>query len=148
SKLENSGFEKVFNSESPDFEEKLNTACHAYKRVIIFDAISGGDVPYKMLRVLPSRTKLVVYGRLNINPPAFEPHELLFKENIIEGFWLSKYLYKKPFLQLMADISLVKNMLKSGFKTKIQDTISLNDLHGNLETLSSRMSKGKILLKF
>ncbi|MGL4630226.1 MAG: alcohol dehydrogenase catalytic domain-containing protein, partial [Leadbetterella sp.] len=147
-KLEKAGFDKVFNSESPDFEENIKVASKTYKKVIIFDAISGGTVPYKMLRVLPSKTKLVVYGRLNVTTPAFEPHELLFKENIIEGFWLSKYLYKKPFLSLMSDIQLVKKMLKSGFTTTIQDMIRLKDLKDNLNTLSSRMSKGKILLKF
>jgi NADPH:quinone reductase len=147
-KLKTEGFDKVFDSSAKDYLSNMASESRSKKRVIFFDAVSGGNTPYEILGALPPKTKMVIYGRLDFNLPGFAPHEILFKENTIEGYWLAKESTQKNLFEIIMDIRKVQKMLKSGFQTEIQAVSALEDLKENLKVYTSNMSAGKVLLKF
>lgn len=145
--LENKGFKKVFATDNADYLQQLKAYSKNYKKAIFFDAIGGGDEPYKLLNVLPAKSKLVIYGRLELKPAAFEPQQILFKENKVEGYWLSKESARKSFLEIMNDIRQVKKMLASGFATPIHNIYGIEAIDTAIADYTKNMSSGKVLMK-
>jgi len=147
-KLKSAGFEEIFSLSEDNVFEELKEFSKKYKKIIYFDAVSGGDIPYKILNALPDNSKMVIYGRLDLNPTEMQPQNLLFKQNIIEGYWLSKELKDKSILNVLLDISKIKKMLKSGFETQIQGVFDLENAQKAIDAYTQNMSAGKVLLKF
>jgi NADPH:quinone reductase len=146
--LKKTGFHEVLSLNADNFLEELKKSTKGYKRVIYFDAVSGGQMPYKILKTLPENAKMVIYGRLDQTPAGFEPQDLLFNQNQIEGYWLSKEALKKSLLEIILDVRKVQKMLSSGFETHIQKVIQIEDMKSGLDAYVKDMSGGKVLLKF
>ncbi len=146
--LENKGFEKAISSSENDYLDQIKNFGKKYKKVMFFDAIGGGTIPYAVLNTLPDKTQMIIYGRLEFTDPQFAPQEILFKENVVKGYWLSKEMARKSILSILSDVRKVQGMLKSGFETQINQTISIDDLQKGLELYTSHMSAGKVLLAF
>ncbi|MBK6976309.1 MAG: alcohol dehydrogenase catalytic domain-containing protein [Cytophagaceae bacterium] len=147
-KLKSAGFEEIFALSEDNVFDQLKEFSKKYKKIIYFDAVSGGDIPYKILNALPDNSKMVIYGRLDLNPTEMQPQNLLFKQNIIEGYWLSKELKDKSILNVLLDISKIKKMLRSGFETQIQGVFDLENAQKAIDAYTQNMSAGKVLLKF
>ena len=146
--LKKSGFHEVLSLNADNFLEELKLSTKGYKRVIYFDAVSGGQMPYKILKTLPENAKMVIYGRLDQTAAGFEPQDLLFNQNQIEGYWLSKEAQKKSLLEIILDVRKVQKMLSSGFETHIQKVIQMEDMKSGLDAYVKDMSGGKVLIKF
>lgn len=146
--LKNEGFSEIFALSETAIFDNLKEYTKNYKRIIYFDAVSGGVIPYKILNALPDHSKMVIYGRLDLNPTEMQPQNLLFKQNTIEGYWLSKELKGKSILNVLKDISKIKKMLKGGFETQIQAVFDLENTQKAIEVYTNNMSAGKVLLKF
>ena len=145
--LANSGYKSVISSESTEYLNEVKDFAKPYKKAIFFDAVGGGSVPYQVLSALPENSHMVTYGRLDRTPAAFEPQLILFNQNTIEGYWLSKEAQKKSIWQILSDVKQVQKMLKSGFETQIQSEINLGNITEGLKQYASQMSAGKVLLK-
>jgi NADPH:quinone reductase len=141
------GFKEVFCTEDPEYLEQLKSKSKNYRRVIFFDAVGGGTVSYEVLNVLPDHTKMVIYGRLDQNAADFSPQNILFKQNSIEGYWLSKEAQTKNLLEIIMDVRKIQRMLGAGFETKVQKIIDLTEINKGLEEYYGNMSAGKVLLK-
>jgi NADPH:quinone reductase len=148
SALEAGGFSKALASSDSGFIKQIRDYSKTYKNVLFFDALGGGSTPYAVLNALPDKAQMVIYGRLDLEEPAFAPHEILFKENTVKGYWLSKEASRKSLIQILLDVRKVQKMLSSGFETKIRKSISIDEIHGGLAEYAENMSAGKILLKF
>jgi NADPH:quinone reductase len=146
--LETEGFKKAVSSSDPEFLKQIRNYTKIFKKVLFFDALGGGNTPYTVLNALPDKAQMVIYGRLDLNEPAFAPHEILFKENTVRGYWLSKEAGRKSLIQILLDVRKVQKMLSSGFETRIQKTITIDEIHEGLNLYSTNMSAGKVLLKF
>jgi NADPH:quinone reductase-like Zn-dependent oxidoreductase len=117
-----------------------------FKKVIFFDAVGGGSIPYQILNVLPDNTRMVIYGRLDQTPSDFSPQNILFKQNTIEGYWLSKEAQKKSIVEVILDVKKIQKMLSKGFETQIQKKVKLSEFQTGLETYVKGMSAGKVLI--
>lgn len=140
------GFSQVFCTEKTDYIETLKTATKSFKKVLFLDAIGGGSMPYETLNILPDNTRMVIYGRLDQRPSDFSPQNILFKQNTVEGYWLSKEAQKKSLVEVVLDVRKIQKMLSGGFETAIQKTIKMEELTDGLETYINQMSSGKVLL--
>jgi NADPH:quinone reductase len=109
-------------------------------------AVGGGAIPYKILNALPDNTRMVIYGSLDQSPTEFSPRNILFKQNTIEGYWLSKETQKKSILEVILDVRKIQKMLSKGFETQIQKKVKLSELQTGLETYVKGMSAGKVLI--
>ena len=140
------GFSEVFCTSSADYLQELTNATKSFKKVIFFDAVGGGAMPYQTLNALPDKTKMVIYGRLDQDPSEFTPQNILFKENVIEGYWLSKEAQNKSIIEIILDVRKVQKMLSSGFQTKINQKFGLEAINEALALYYGNMSAGKVLL--
>jgi NADPH:quinone reductase-like Zn-dependent oxidoreductase len=140
------GFTKVFCTENSEYLKELNLASKSYKKVIFFDAVGGGSIPYQILNALPDNTRMVIYGRLDQNPSDFSPQNILFKQNTVEGYWLSKEAQKKSIVEVILDVRKIQKMLSKGFETQVQKKVKLAELQTGLETYVKGMSAGKVLI--
>jgi NADPH:quinone reductase len=146
--LETEGFKKVISSSDSDFQNNVKAFTKGYRNVMFFDALGGGSLSYSLLNALPDKAQMVIYGRLDLTEPGFSPQDILFKENIIRGYWLSKEAGRKSLIEILLDVRKVQKMLTSGFETKIQDTVGIADIAEGLDKYVKNMSAGKVLLKF
>ena len=142
----NKGFSKVFCTESDGFFKALEDETKAFKNVLFFDAIGGGAIPYQILNALPENTRMVIYGSLDQNKADFSPRNILFKQNVVEGYWLSKESQKKSILEIILDVRKIQKMLSNGFETQIQKKVKLDNLNIGIETYIKQMTAGKVLL--
>ena len=140
------GFAKVFCTENDDYLKELNSVVKPFKKVIFFDAVGGGSIPYQILNALPDNTRMVIYGRLDQTPSDFSPQNILFKQNTIEGYWLSKEAQKKSIVEVILDVKKIQKMLSKGFETQIQKKVKLSEFQTGLETYVKGMSAGKVLI--
>jgi NADPH:quinone reductase-like Zn-dependent oxidoreductase len=140
------GFSKVFCTENDDYLKELNSVVKPFKKVIFFDAVGGGSIPYQILNALPDNTRMVIYGRLDQTPSDFSPQNILFKQNTIEGYWLSKEAQKKSIVEVILDVKKIQKMLSKGFETQIQKKVKLSEFQTGLETYVKGMSAGKVLI--
>jgi len=140
------GFSQVFCTEKTEYLETLKIATKSFKKVLFLDAIGGGSMPYETLNILPDNTRMVIYGRLDQRPSDFSPQNILFKQNTLEGYWLSKEAQKKSLVEVVWDVRKIQKMLSGGFETAIQKTIKMEELKDGLETYINQMSSGKVLL--
>jgi NADPH:quinone reductase len=144
--LTQKGFSHGLCTTSTDFIETLKAHTKSFKKVIFFDAIGGGSLPYTILNALPDQTRMVIYGRLDAQPADFSPQNILFKQNILQGYWLSKEAQKKSLFQILLDVNVVQRMLTDGFETEIAQILSLENLKQGLDLYKASMSSGKIVL--
>lgn len=62
--------EYVLDSSKPDFDEKLKELANKLNATVAYDAVAG-DMPGKLLAVMPRNAIIIIYGRLsgqNIGP--------------------------------------------------------------------------------
>lgn len=135
-------------SSSENFYESLTDISNSYKKAIFFDAVGGGEIPFKILACLPPLSEMVIYGRLDLSDSILHTGIMIFKNYQITGFWLSKELSKKTFIRSFMDTQKVQKLLSNGYKTKIHKTVTIEDLQKAVMEYPLNMSAGKVLLRF
>ncbi|MGR3812185.1 alcohol dehydrogenase catalytic domain-containing protein [Jiulongibacter sp. NS-SX5] len=145
-KLQTWGVDYVANTSEENWMDGLKEWSAKRKKVLFPDAIGGSDVPSKILRCLPARSKMLIYGSMNFEEPAvYIPRDFIFYEYEVAGYWLSKRAGNKTFLQALKDTRAVQQMLSAGFENDIQATFKPEEFAKALETYNTGMSKGKVL---
>jgi len=69
---ENFGAKHVLNQESTSFFEDLQKVIDELKPTVMFECV-GGDLPGEILKRMPARSHMVVYGNLSKQKVTFEP---------------------------------------------------------------------------
>jgi NADPH:quinone reductase len=147
-KLTNWGVDYVANSSEENWTKDLYKWAKNYKKVLFLDAVGGGKLPSQILGTLPPKSKMVVYGRLDLeNDNILEARDFIFNEYEVAGYWLSKTSSRKSFLQSLKDTRKVQAMLKDGFETDINKKLKLDDFAEALKTYTTQMSTGKVLFE-
>lgn len=137
----------VLDSGSVEFESELKAIGNKYKRAIFFDAVGGGDIPFRILNFLPERSTMVIYGRLSLEKAILESGIMIFKNYFIEGFWLAKELANKSILRALLDTQKVQKLLSQGYETNIAHTLPIESFLDGIKEYQQNMSAGKVLLK-
>lgn len=146
--LKKQGFGFVTNSSTDNWAADLKNWAKDFNKVLFLDAVGGGDLPMQILSTLPAHSKMVIYGRLNLDSlPSIDPRDFIFNEYEISGYWLSKTAARKSFLRVLKDTRVVQAMLADGFETKIQKKATLADFSNAIKTYAANMSGGKVLFE-
>lgn len=147
-KLTAQNVDYIANSSEDNWTKGLYKWAKSYKKVLFLDAVGGGLLPSQILGALPPKSKMVIYGRLDLeNENILEARDFIFNEYEVAGYWLSKTSSRKSFFQAMKDIRKVQAMLKDGFETDINKTFDLVDFKEAIGTYMAEMSAGKVLFK-
>lgn len=138
------GAEHILNSELPDFGDQLRDRCRQVGARLAFDALAGG-MTGRLLQAMPPGSRVVVYGALSGSPIQLNPGEVIFNQQRIEGFYLSRWIARQPALALLA---MQRQLYQLGDVThaSIQLRAPLAAVQQAITTYEAHMSAGKVLL--
>lgn len=139
------GAEVVLNSSEPDFDNALHRHCQDLRATLAFDAVAG-DMPGRLLQAMPKGSKVVVYGALSEQGVTVSPERLIFRDQSVEGFWLSDYFGSLSLPGLLSRAVRVQRALATDLQVKVRARVGLGDAARAIEDYQARMSDGKVLL--
>ena len=116
---------------------------------MFFDCI-GGNLPGKILSLLPNGSVMYNFGNLEIKNVSVDSASLIFKDKKIQGWWLPNWLKKLSLEELQKWYLYVCNDIKSGsdlFLTNTSKEYSLKQINEAIQYYMKNMSEGKVLLR-
>ena len=143
--LNNIGAQIVLNSSTPDFDQELKDACRQVNAHLAFDAIAG-QMTLRLLEALPDHSKVTVYGGLSGDSAAAAPGHLIFEDKSVDGFWLSKWLAEKNFLESLMVWRRAQKLLGTDLKSEIRSQVPLENALDAIREYQGQMTGGKILI--
>jgi len=143
--LRSMGATHVLNSETPDFDEQLREVCHQLRATIAFEAVSG-MLAARVLKAMPDRSRLILYGALSESPLMADPRDLIFQRKRVEGFWLADWLSARSVIRQIRLGKQIQRALGDLLHTEVAARYPLSDLHRALADYQASMTAGKRLI--
>lgn len=145
--LKRMGADIVLNSASEDFEDALAQACNRLGTTIAFEPI-GGQMTGRVLSALPKGSVVVVYGALSNQPcNGINPHDLIFENKVVEGFWLKYWVMKKSLPAKMRLVNRIQKLMEIGMlESRVRKHLKLNEVVEGLLEYQANMTEGKFLI--
>jgi NADPH:quinone reductase-like Zn-dependent oxidoreductase len=147
SELRNLGATEVLDSSNPDFPSHLAHACTHYQAGIGFDAVAGG-LTGVMLKAMPARARVLVYGALSSASVDVDVSTLLFGTKVVEGFWLTEWIHRRGMVQVIRAMRDIQNALYPAMTTEVTATYPLETAVAGIRAYEEQMGTGKIVLQF
>src|SRR5215472_5019017 len=144
-KLKSMGCEHVFDSNDASFQKRLAEACNKLKASIAFDAV-GGALTRRLASAMPPESRIVIYGALADEPCQIDAKDFFFRDKKLEGFWLSRWIKGKGFLQRLLLAYKIQKLLPNELQTRIQARFPLQDILSALDLYGKQGAVGKVLL--
>ncbi len=142
------GAKNVLIETDEDFDNQLKDICNKLKPTVAFDAV-GGILSGRMYNALAPHSDLIVYGGLSSKPMMeLSVMDTIFSDKIVSGFNLmdwKKQLAEGEFEEISQ--SLQQKFIDGDYKTKISNTVELEDIVKGIKGYLGNMSGGKLLIK-
>ncbi|MFN5058938.1 MAG: alcohol dehydrogenase catalytic domain-containing protein [Chloroflexota bacterium] len=145
--LRNLGATEVLVSSDPDFFSHLAHACTHYQAGIGFDAVAG-ELTGVMLKAMPARARVLVYGALSSASVDVDVSTLLFGTKVVEGFWLTEWIHRRGMVQVIRAMRDIQNALYPAMTTEVTATYPLETAVAGIRAYEEQMGTGKIVLQF
>jgi NADPH:quinone reductase-like Zn-dependent oxidoreductase len=141
------GGQHVLNSTSPTFEDDLRSITRELKATVLFDAVAG-ELTYRVLGAMPSRSVAYVYGGLSMAPVKTSLSDLIFKSKEVRGFWLARPTQQLSRMSLLRVLWNGRRVLRGDDLTRseIRGRYSLDDAPAAIADYAERMSAGKVII--
>jgi NADPH:quinone reductase-like Zn-dependent oxidoreductase len=137
--------EHILVSTSPDFDKQLKETCRSAGATLGFDAVAG-DMTARLVRAMPSGSRVLVYGSLSLEPCQIDPGSFIFERKQVAGFWLPDWLRKRSLLGQLRLTSQVQDLLSSELASEVQARFPIAKYSEALARYGANMSAGKVLL--
>jgi len=144
-KLKSLGCEHVFDSHDASFQKRLAEACDQLKATIAFDAV-GGELTRRLALAMPRESRIVVFGALADEPFQIDSKDFFFRDKKLEGFWLSRWIKRKGFLQRLLLAYQIQKLLSNELQTHVQARFPLEDILSAIDLYEKQPTEGKVLL--
>jgi NADPH:quinone reductase-like Zn-dependent oxidoreductase len=144
-KLKSLGCEHVFDSSDASFQKRLAEACNKFKATIAFDAV-GGELTRRLALAMPPESHIVVYGALAGEPLQIDSKDFFFRDKKLEGFWLSRWIKRKGFLQRLLLAYQIQKLIPNELQTRVQARFPLEDIFSAIDLYERQPTEGKVLL--
>jgi len=135
----------VFDSNDASFQKRLAETCNKFKATIAFDAV-GGELTRRVVLAMPPESRIVVFGALADEPAQIDSKDFFFRDKKLEGFWLSRWIKKKGFLQRLLLAYKIQKLLPNDLQTRIQARFRLEDILSAIDLYEKQPTEGKVLL--
>ena len=113
---------------------------------LFIDAVAGKHVN-SIASLLTDNSTIINYGLLSGENIQLDPHNTIFKNIILKGFWLSLWLNKMSIEEKNKLYSyLSKLIITKSLFTKIEKVFHINDIKEAINTASNFNRDGKILV--
>lgn len=133
----------LISSADPEFERQLREQCRALNVRLAFDAV-GGALTGALLAALPNRSRVVLYGALDRTAVLVRPGDLIFRDQSLGGFYLSRWLSAQPPATLLRAQAAVAALL-IGQPIAIQRRARLEEARDALAAYAGAMTAGKLI---
>lgn len=144
--LQAEGARHVLNESADGFDAELADLCRTLGCRLAFDAV-GGPMTFRLVEALRPGAEVLVYGGLSEQAVSVHTGSLIFKEARIEGFWLSKWLPRKPLPQMLWIMRTATRALAGGFaESRVARIVPLTEAADAPAAYAADMSAGKILI--
>eukprot|EP00828_Plagiopyla_frontata_P003772 TRINITY_DN11235_c0_g1_i1.p1 TRINITY_DN11235_c0_g1~~TRINITY_DN11235_c0_g1_i1.p1 ORF type:complete len:278 (+),score=40.86 TRINITY_DN11235_c0_g1_i1:157-990(+) len=87
----------VLNMLDDDFDQQLKDLCSKLNATGCWDVV-GGDLTGRILKALPPKSIIYIYGSLSLKNCTFNAAEIIFQKKQIQGFWLKDKISYKSLL--------------------------------------------------
>ena len=135
----------MLSTHQPDFESQLKTICRETNVTLALDAVAG-EMTDSLLKAMPNRSRVLVYGSLSNAPSQVNAGQLIFKSQQVNGFWLN---YWRPHFGLGGMLYAgwqIQKLLGAELKTEIQAILPLAEADRGFQMYIADMTGGKVLL--
>ena len=113
---------------------------------LFIDAVAGKHVN-SIASLLTDNSTIINYGLLSGENIQLDPHNTIFKNIILKGFWLSLWLNKMSIEEKNKLYSyLSKLIITKSLFTKIEKVFHINDIKEAINAASNFNRDGKILV--
>ena len=113
---------------------------------LALDAVAG-DLAIKLADCLDDGGIVLNYGMLSGQPCQLRPDQTIFKNIRLQGFWLSKLLFRMTQSDRNAAISeTLQIMRQHGLENEVARTFPLHDIAAALDFAESSERRGKVML--
>ncbi len=113
---------------------------------LFIDAVAGKHVN-SIASLLTDNSTIINYGLLSGENIQLNPHNTIFKNIILKGFWLSLWLNKMSIEEKNKLYSYLSGLIiKKILFTKVEKVFHINDIKEAIETASDFNRDGKILV--
>lgn len=143
--LKSAGIEHVLDSSSARFQRDLTVQARRLQAIFAMDAIGGAQTAI-LASAMPDGSQLLVYGGLAGEECRVHPGSLIFQEQTVRGFWLSKWLEQKSPLKILHMAGALQKMLATEMRSEVAGRYSLEQAGEALQNYASNMSAGKVLM--
>ena len=144
-RLRSTGADHVLSTHHHDFDDRLRDLCRQQRVTLALDGVAG-EMTDRLLRALPRRGEVMVYGSLSNSFCQVNPGQLIFRQQRVRGFWLTAWRPRLGVVGLLSAGWQVQKLLGSELSTEIQARLPLAAAHEGLEAYVSDMTRGKVLL--
>lgn len=147
--LKKLGADHVISTDENQWEKALSTLAKELNAKIFFDCV-GGNLPGKILSLLPNGSTLYNFGNLEVKKLGVDSASLIFKDKKVAGWWLLNWLKQLTPEERIKWYQYVAKDIQSGsdlFLTKISKNFSLKQINEAIQFYYKNMSEGKVVLK-
>jgi NADPH:quinone reductase-like Zn-dependent oxidoreductase len=145
--LQAEGARHVLNSTDARFDADLAQICRELRCRMAFDAV-GGEMTGRLAEALGPRSEILVYGALDQAAIRLHPGTMIFREVTVRGFWLSKWLPRKPLPLMLWHAREATQALKGGFAVSdVARVVPLEEAGAGIAAYAGAMSAGKTLIR-
>lgn len=133
--------------EGPDLAKRVSAATNDAEIKLGLDAIAGSAVQAMAESLAPGGT-IVNYGLLSGDPCVLDPHQVVFRDITLTGFWLAKLMRgmsKKKIQELYAELS--GYFLDGTLKVAVEARYGLDDIQKAMAHAKREGRGGKVLLR-
>ena len=143
STLKDYGADYVFKLNLSQKEENF---IKSSKPRLFIDAVAGKQVN-TITSLLPDNSTIINYGLLSGENIQLDPHNTIFKNIILKGFWLSLWLNKMSREEKNKLYSYLSELIISKvLYTKVEKVFYINDIKEAINSASDFNRHGKILV--
>jgi len=143
--LKEQGAKIILNSSETNFSQQLHDTCSQHKPRLAFDAVAG-PLSMQVLNAMPPHSKVTVYGGLSAEPVQADIGHLIFQDKVVDGFWLTRWLGQRNFLQNLIGWRRAQKLLATDLKSEIRAQVPLKNVQEAIKEYQGQMTGGKILL--
>lgn len=139
------GCKHVLDSNEPGFVERLKEFSLKWGATIALDAV-GGELTQRLAKAMPKGSRIIIYGALAGDNCQVSHFDLIFRDQRIEGFWLTQWVKNRSWAQKMLMVMEVQSLLPTELNTHIQARFPLEKVHQAIELYKANRTGGKVLL--
>ena len=146
--LKEKGEKYILDSSSENFQTDLKEMANELQANIAFDAV-GGDMTSMLMKAMPQKSEVVVYGGLSGKDiSGISTLELIFQDKKLSGLNLNEWIASKSLSELQYISNEIQGkIINEDFQTAIQASFGLDEIVQGIRVYIKSMSDGKVLLK-